>query len=254
MTLRGDKVDLGIYGAVSMEDATGFIDKHGKEALSYSRTKILELKKYADEGEWTWKIAGFIAGVSIVVISVLAFLSDFFGLSPVNAILDIYLVFIGVVLAMLEYKQQFFTQSYLDMLRREALFLYRPYGRAAVYFFVGLLMMSYSGLFGKLVGLYTTVVGAIVFYSSRAAIQHLENMRSVLRDESEVVAKFKEFDRDNSGTLDTKELASLCKYLGSTLTLNELESALFILDKNGDGKIQLQEFLAFWRNRDEDVV
>eukprot|EP01040_Poterioochromonas_malhamensis_P026890 gene26890-33917_t len=55
-----------------------------------------------------------------------------------------------------------------------------------------------------------------------------------MRSEAQVTSRFMEFDKDNSGTLETKELASLCKSLGSPLTLNELESAIFILDKNGD--------------------
>lgn len=249
--MRGDKIELGAYGAVSVDDAKSFLDKHGKEVISFSRSKLLELKKYADEGEWTWKIAGFIAGTGIVAVSVLGFLSDFFGFSPVNAILDVYLILCGAMLAMLEYKHHFFTQKYLDSLRREALFLYRPYGRAAIYFFIGVLMMSYSGLFGKIVGLYTAIVGGVVFYSSRAAVKHLESIRAEMRDEQEVTIKFRDFDKDNSGTLDTRELAALCRSLGSTLTLNELESALLILDQNGDGKINLQEFLSYWKNRDD---
>eukprot|EP01033_Poteriospumella_lacustris_P013366 gene13366-9570_t len=254
MTLRGDKLELGAYGSLSVDDAKSFIDKHGQEALAYTREKLLEAKKYADEGEWTWKIGGFLAGVSIVVVSVFGFLSDFFGLAPVNAVLDLYLVAIGLILAVLEYKQHFLTQPYLNALRREALFLYRPYGRAAIYFFVGLLLMTYSGLFGKMAGLFSAVVGVVVFYSSRSAIQHLETMRTSMRSEAQVTSRFMEFDKDNSGTLETKELASLCKSLGSPLTLNELESAIFILDKNGDGKIELNEFLSFWLNRDDSAV
>jgi hypothetical protein len=255
MKHSGDKDDLGKYGAIApMEDAKNFLNQHGHEIVSYGRSKLLELKQYADEGEWTWKIAGFAAGAGIVVVSVLAFLSDFFGLSPVNAILDIYLIAAGTILAMLEYKHQVFTQHYLQALRREALFLYRPYGRAAIYFFVGIFMMSYSGFLGKFVGLYSAIVGGVVFFSSRAAILHLESIRAGLHDENEATIRFREFDKDNSGTLETTELAALCKRLGSTLTLNELESALIILDQNDNGKVELSEFLSFWRNRGEEAV
>jgi len=132
--------------------------------------------------------------------------------------------------------------------------LYRPYGRAAVYFFVGVLMISDSGLLGKLVGLYLAAVGGIIFYSSREAVKQLNFAKGTMQNEQEVIAKFREFDQDRSGALDSKELALLCKALGAKMTMNELESALFILDKDANGKIELEEFLAFWKARDVDMV
>lgn len=248
------KINLGSYGSVAIDDAKSFIEAHGQELYGYSRQQLVQLKTYAEEGNWTWKVAGFIAALSIVGYTSLSLLSHVFGLSPVSAILDIYLIALGVALAMLEYKERFFTQKYLDILRREALFIYRPYGRAAVYVFVGALMLSYSGLIGKLIGLYTATVGSIVFYSSREAFKALGNLKGSMHTEEEAIARFREFDKDNSNTLDSKELAAVCKALGTTLTLNELESALFVLDRNGDGKIELQEFLDFWKGKNEESV
>lgn len=42
-------------------------------------------------------------------------------------------------------------------------------------------------------------------------------------------------------------LASLCQSLGSPLDYNTLESAILLLDTNGDNKIQYEEFLAWYK-------
>jgi Ca2+-binding EF-hand superfamily protein len=41
-------------------------------------------------------------------------------------------------------------------------------------------------------------------------------------------------------------VAAICADMGTTLNKNELESALFMLDKNGDGKVSLEEFQVWW--------
>jgi hypothetical protein len=54
----------------------------------------------------------------------------------------------------------------------------------------------------------------------------------------ELSALFKQHDADGSGALDTAELAALCASLGTTLTAVELESALLLLDVDGDGTVR----------------
>ena len=90
--------------------------------------------------------------------------------------------------------------------------------------------------------------GSVIAYST------LGNLRKERYSEEVVVARFKEYDRDNSGYLDTQELSALCLALGTQLSRNELESALFILDKDGDGKIELNEFVGWWSGKDDLIV
>lgn len=51
---------------------------------------------------------------------------------------------------------------------------------------------------------------------------------------------------DGNGTLDSKELAALCKAMGSELDHNELVAALTTMDSSGDGKISYEEFFSWW--------
>jgi Ca2+-binding EF-hand superfamily protein len=57
-----------------------------------------------------------------------------------------------------------------------------------------------------------------------------------------------------AGALDPAELSALVASLGTTLTLNQLESAVFVLDKNEDGKITFEEFLGWYKGNDEFLV
>lgn len=145
------------------------------------------------------------------------------------------------------------TQKYLDLIRREALFLYRPYGRAAFYFFIGILVISQNSFFslGFFVGAYTATIGAVVFVASRSALQHAAAMRSAQLDQSVIKEKFNKADKDHSGTLDSSELAVLCADMGTTLSRNELESALFALDKDGSGNITYDEFVAWYYGKED---
>lgn len=79
-------------------------------------------------------------------------------------------------------------------------------------------------------------------------------MKASTFDRASVIEKFDQFDKDKNGHLDTIELSALCLSLGSTLSKNELESALFILDKNQDGKIEKQEFIDWWQGKDDPFV
>lgn len=243
-----------LYGSITAEEAQSIARGVGSAAVNQAKLRLQELKTYAEEGSWTWKVAGFFAGLAIVVVSALSMLSHFFGLSPFAALLDVYAIVFGGIACALEFKETFMTATARVFIHREALFLYRPYGRAAFYFFMGLLMIAKGGLLNFIVGLYAMVVGVIVFVSSRNAARTLDSLRASMVSEREVALKFAEFDADHSGGLDAAQLALLCQSLGATQSLNELEAALFILDKNADGKVSYEEFLGWWQGRESNVV
>lgn len=157
----------------------------------------MELKKYAEEGQWTWKVAAFIAGLLIMTVSFLSLLSNLFGLSPIRLVLSLYIFAFGAITCILEYKDKLLTTKFIHILRREALFITRPYGRAGYYIFVGLLVSCQGGFLSFFIGLYTLVVGLIIFQSSRQAMSSLRELRTT--DDEEISRKFREFDKDNSG-------------------------------------------------------
>eukprot|EP01032_Pedospumella_encystans_P008822 gene8822-10434_t len=248
------KVAAGNYGSVSREEARALIEQGADVVLTEAAFRYKELKEYAEEGHWTWKVLGFIAGLFILTVSVFSFIANFFRLSPLGALLDIYLIAFGILACLLEFKNVSMTWEFRTVMRREALFLYRPHGRAAFYFFVGLLEIANGGLLGFIVGIYTICVGVMIYVASRAALSSLEAMRATFKSEKDVASYFALYDVDGKGALDGPELAKLCKALGSTQSLNELEASLMVLDHNADGLVSYEEFLAWWNGRDDHIV
>lgn len=248
------KVAAGNYGSVPSSEARLLLERTVDVALTEAAYKYKELKEYAEEGNWTWRVGGFIAGLSITTVSVFSFIANFFTLSPLGALMDVYLIAFGLLACALEFKHVAMTAEFRAAMHREALFLYRPYGRAAFYFFVGLLEVANGGLLGFIVGAYTICVGVIIYVASRAALASLEIMRGTMKSEKDVASYFALYDVDGTGSLDGPEMAKLCKALGSSATLNELESALMVLDHDADGKVSYEEFLAWWQGRDDHIV
>ena len=154
----------------------------------------------------------------------------------------------------LEYKDRTLSQKYYDLIVKEAHFLTKPYGRGALYVFIGILMVVKGGLVSFFAGLFITITGIVVFHSSKKAFEALKVVRSKTgKSTADAIANFKKFDKDGSGYLDTKELDALFRTLGVTLSKNELETAVFVLDKNGDGHVSQEEFVRWWETETDSL-
>jgi len=62
---------------------------------------------------------------------------------------------------------------------------------------------------------------------------------------------FKKYDKDNSGSVTVLEFKSLCYDLGYYMSNDEIKIALEILDKDGSGTIDQDEFITFWRDNNK---
>ncbi len=230
-----------------MDDATkAYLTAKAGDAVETAKNQLMRVKTLVEDGDSSWKYLGSIAGLSIMVVTLLGALSAFFGLGIVNLVMNIYMFIFGAIMVCLEFKHVLIPMKYKEMIRKEAQFLYRPYGRAGFYVAVGVIMLSMGGLFTFVVGAYTVAVGVYIYYGSSSALKALAAMKEGSSDPAAVKARFDRADANKDGFLDTAELASVCTELGTSMNKNELESALFILDKNGDGKISLEEFQAWW--------
>ena len=226
--------------------------KEFPDYMEAGKAKLLAMKKAAEDGNWTWRLGGLISGIIMIVLGSMDVLNHLSRISPFDAIIDVYIVMAGFIAILLEHRNQMLTREYLLILEREARFLCRPFGRACFYLFVGTLLVSIGGILGFLGGLFIIIVGIAVLTGSRTSYQVLKQLQQEQYNKETITAKFYEYDKNRSGYLDSAEVSSLCTSLGTTLSRNELESALFILDKNGDGKISLAEFLIWWSREDAD--
>ena len=105
----GEQKDSGTYGSLSISDVKELLEKKDI-AITFGKAKLKELQKIADDGDWSWKIAGFCCGLAVIGTMSLSLLSHLTSLNAASAVLDVYLVVFGVIICMLEYKERFLTQ------------------------------------------------------------------------------------------------------------------------------------------------
>ena len=118
------------------------------------------------------------------------------------------------------------------------------------YCFGGVFILTQRGFINWIVGWVCIIVGFIIYFACQKANQSLKALHGSIFTEKIVREKFIQHDTDQSGTLDRSELENLCNDIGSSLNHHEVEAALFILDENNDGVIDMNEFLSWFHNRD----
>lgn len=68
-----------------------------------------------------------------------------------------------------------------------------------------------------------------------------------LASRTKLRAAFDAVDKDNSGSIDLKELEGLCKSLSHPIDFTEVSALFNEIDTNHDGKISFEEFIAWYR-------
>jgi len=78
--------------------------------------------------------------------------------------------------------------------------------------------------------------------------RHRFNFESKLTDAQKETFRslFKIYDKDNSGTINIRELANVLDQLGYKFTVDNIETIMFIVDDNLDGVLNFNEFLGFY--------
>ncbi|MEL6177737.1 MAG: EF-hand domain-containing protein [Myxococcota bacterium] len=60
---------------------------------------------------------------------------------------------------------------------------------------------------------------------------------------------FAHFDRDDNGVIDAEEFSQLLDALGAEMSDEEIAIGLSIVDANGNGQVEFDEFIAWWTSR-----
>lgn len=63
-----------------------------------------------------------------------------------------------------------------------------------------------------------------------------------------IAGVFKNYDKNNNGFIELEELQALAKDLGTELTAEEAKKMIKMMDVNKDGKISLDELIAWWKS------
>ena len=196
----------------------------------------------------TFRVMSLLGGLAMVLQSFLSFFTKILTLSPLRALISVYCFVFGLITIVLE--SSVYDSKYLkgvrDMVNVNCKILTYTWGRGLLYMFEGSIMFSMYTFGDMLVGGFMFFVGFTSVTVGMHTARKLTELKRSLGSSEVVKSKFDEMDKDNSGTLDSKELAVLCKELGSELDHNELVAALSTMDKDGDGKITYEEFYGWW--------
>jgi len=217
--------------------------------MNMTRDKLNAIVQYAEEGDFSWKVLGMMGGLAMIFFGATSFLGDILFFNYFGAVIDIYVFFFGILAVILEYKDSLLPQRYIDSLKIEAKFIYKPYGRAVLYIFFGVLLISQGKITFLATGLYQVLVGAMVVYYSGRAQEALEKFKNLKLSFGQLKKAFKEADKNNDG-LTPHELAQMVsKFKGISMSENEIYSAIALLDKDNSGKVSYEEFAAWYNQR-----
>jgi len=61
---------------------------------------------------------------------------------------------------------------------------------------------------------------------------------------------FSKYDHNQDGSVDVSELRAICMEMGALLSEDELRVAIHIMDTDGNGKIEFEEFKRWWNTSD----
>jgi len=78
----------------------------------------------------------------------------------------------------------------------------------------------------------------------------LQEAESRKMQETSCEKVFSKYDHDHDGSVDVSELRAICMEMGALLTEEELRIAIHILDTDGNGKIEFEEFKRWWSTSD----
>jgi len=132
------------------------------------------------------------------------------------------------------------------------------WGRAALYLFEALLLVTYGGWLDWLGFAYMTVLAIFAMLLAMSAGKKLDSIKSVMKDMSRgvnmndiafVESKFDEWDTDKNGSISIHELRDVAIACGSPMSVAETEVAYNILDADRSGTITKREFLIWWKTQ-----
>jgi len=256
--VNDEKKNNGPFGGFDLGQVTSMMSNLQKaneandevsSVMNLTRDKINAIVQYAEEGDWSWKLLGMFGGLAMMFFGGMSILGDFFLFNYFGAVIDVYVFFFGLLAVVLEYKDSLLPQKYIDALKVEAKFIYKPYGRAVLYIFFGVLMLSQSKITFQAVGIYQCLVGGLVIYYAGKAQEALDKFKNVKLSFSQLRKAFKEADKNNDGLTPHELAAMVSKFKGISMSENEVYSAIALLDTDNSGKVSYEEFSSWYNKR-----
>eukprot|EP00640_Fibrocapsa_japonica_P002541 CAMPEP_0113938090 /NCGR_PEP_ID=MMETSP1339-20121228/4498_1 /TAXON_ID=94617 /ORGANISM="Fibrocapsa japonica" /LENGTH=256 /DNA_ID=CAMNT_0000941027 /DNA_START=104 /DNA_END=874 /DNA_ORIENTATION=+ /assembly_acc=CAM_ASM_000762 len=248
-----------MFGASSDEKipviSAGQFEQSVGQVQGYATGLAAQLQNLTNEatlGSGVVRTLAFAGGCYMAGMGGLQFFLRFLSLNAVTALMTIYIILFGLVLMALEGTEKVFKPEWKQKIFDQAKFLQFNWGRGGFIIFCGLSLSLTASWIDILASLYMLGLGGYMVYIGVKSHRQLQETKKQLKDENMVSQKFKQFDADGNGTLDTREFTKFCQDLGIKLSLPELEVALRQMDTNGNGTIELSELIAWYNDLHPD--
>jgi hypothetical protein len=243
----------GMAAAITQFAQATFTKENIERAGTYTRDKAVELRNQAQEGDQSLRVLGLMGGIATIGIGVLELITRFLRLDMVAALIDLYIVILGIIVVVLEGKNILLSESFVEKIFKYAMFLKFLWGRGTLYFVCGTLQLYQIDLLNLIVGVYMCFVGGLYIIVGQRTATKLKSLRKSIYSDHILQTMYCDADVDHDG-LDLLQFRGLCNSLGLDLTRRETEAAFAHIQKssNSSKKLSFQDFQSWWNESSAD--
>jgi len=238
-----EEVALQLKSSGDVEEPMSQHEQILRVVRSVAKVERRNISDWVKRGPLSLRVLGFLAGVCLFIAGLIEFFIYLSASKFQPALLNFYCVLFGFIMAIMEV-QTITLAKQKKILIDQLSFLNDAWIRSFFYIFCGTLTAgewSWEASLDVLAAIMCFGVGFGQLVFTIMARHKLQNIE--LGDREECGRLFEEYDVDKNGYLDPKELSSLVLKLGSTLGHTELEAAIQLLDKDGNHKVDKEEFV-----------
>lgn len=114
---------------MTIDSSNLFTSDNLESASDIARNKIRELRHSVKTGDWSLRLLALIGGVALIFTSVLELVSKILNFNVLGALIEIYVILLGVIIIVLEGSQISLPKRWLLQLHKYALFLKFIWGK-----------------------------------------------------------------------------------------------------------------------------
>lgn len=222
-----------------------------------AQSVVTELQRMRTDAPDSIHTLAFLAGILLVCGACYNFVIKIMALSPLHTFFAIMMILFGLMVLVMEQQRAIFKPKYRLFIEKYFLFMTLITGRGCFMIYVGAIQAAVNwkvSSLNVLVGLFMLFVGFTYVRAGWSVSTKLNHLTANLHSRETIEAAFKKADIDESGELDHEELVIIMGILGSTLTPQEAETAVMMLDEDKSGAVSLGEFIKFMERDDASKV
>ena len=236
---------------MTVDSSNLFSSENLENAQDIAKNKIAELRASVKTGDWSLRLLALLGGVALIFTAVLEFVSKIIALNILGALIELYVIFLGVIVLVLEGSQISLPQKFLHTLHKYALFLKYIWGRGLLYFVAGSLLVTGMQWMDYVVGGFMCLVGVLYVCVGRSTTNKLREMRQSELSERSLHEKFHEVDPEQTGFIGLEQFRQLANSIGLDMNRRQSEAAFLHIEKVDNDQITFEEFFGWWTEWDD---